>query len=165
MRLALIATLLAACGPSTAVLEFVPVESVYDSLDAGSRGAPSLLVGVVHDERFEALEAGQDLPILRGFQGGRWIHVALHVTGVRNRGRVQLEVEGVGTAAYDIKLVRRGDLLEVVDLPIPVGRQPELDDRQVDELAGRAVHLKVTLTVGQIQMTQEHDLVLSLAEH
>ena len=152
------------CGPTPAALEYVTDDLVFDSLDAGNRGAVSLVVGVVRDEVFVPLEDGQDLPILRGFQGGRWIHVALRVTGVRNRGRVQLEATGVGTAAYDIKLVRREGVLEVVDLPIPVGRQPALDDRQVDELAGRAVALKVSFTVGQVQMSQANDLVLSLAE-
>ena len=43
---------------------------VFDSLDAGNRGEVSLVVGVVRDEVFVPLEDGQDLPILRGFQGG-----------------------------------------------------------------------------------------------
>ena len=165
MRRILLTTFLMSCGPEQVALDFVPGELVYDTLDAGNRGAVTLVVGIVRDEIFVPLEAGQDLPILRGFQGGRWIHVALRVTGVRNRGRVQLEATGVGTAAYDIKLVRREGILEVVDLPIPVGRQPELDDRGIDALAGQAVRLNVSFTVGQVQMSQEHDLVLSLAEH
>ena len=165
MRGMLLTVLLIGCGPEQVALDFVPADLIYDTLDAGNRGAPTLVVGIVRDEVFVPLEAGQDLPILRGFQGGRWIHVALRVTGVRNRGRVQLEASGVGTAAYDIKLVRREGILEVVDLPIPVGRQPELDDRGVDALAGREVRLSVSFTVGQVQMGQEYDLVLSLAEH
>ncbi len=157
--------LFVACGPTPATLNFEAPEVVFDALDAGYVGDPSLVVGVVRDGRFEPCEAGQDLPILNGFQGGRWIHIALRVTGVRNRGRVQLGVAGVGEASYDIKLVRRGDFLEVFDLPIPVGRTPRLDDDQIDALAGENAHLVVSFTVGETRMSQEHDLVLSLADH
>ena len=157
--------LMVACGPTPTALVFEQPTVVFDALDAGFQGEPSLVVGVVRDGRFEALAAGQALPILNGFQGGRWIHVALRVTGLRNRGRVQLGIDGVGQAAYDIKLVRRNDFLEVFDLPIPVGRNPRLDDDQVDALAGQDVHLVVSFTVGETRLAQEHDLVLSLAEH
>ena len=94
MRRILLTTLLIGCGPEQVALDFVPGDLVYDTLDAGNRGAVTLVVGIVRDEVFVPLEAGQDLPILRGFQGGRWIHVALRVTGVRNRGRVQLDAAG-----------------------------------------------------------------------
>mgnify|MGYP001449384144 FL=1 len=154
-----------ACGPTPATLKFEAPQVVFDALDAGYIGDPSLVVGIVRDGRFEPFQAGQDLPILNGFQGGRWIHVALRVTGVRNRGRVQLGVAGVGEASYDIKLVRRGDFLEVFDLPIPVGRSPRLDDDQIDALAGDSAHLVVSFTVGQTRLAQDHDLVLSLADH
>ena len=158
-------TLVVACGPAPAQLTYASPELVFDRLDAGFQGEPTLVVGVVRDGRFEGFTAGQELPILNGFQGGRWIHVAMRITGLRNRGRVQLGVDGIGQAAYDIKLVRRADFLEVFDLPIPVGRSPRLNDDQVDALAGQAARLAVSFTVGETRLEQDHDLVLSLAEH
>ena len=159
------AALLCACGPSPASLEFVPPDVVVDAIDAGYLGDPSLVVGVVEAGAFKALEPGDALPIVHGFQGGRWIHVAYRVTGVRNRGHVSLNIEGIGTSSYDIKLLRREQVLEAYDLPIPVGRDPRLTDDEIDALAGQSVRLVARFTVGEATLEVGHDLVLSLGSH
>ena len=153
------------CGTPAQPLRYTEAELIVDRVDAGYLGEPTLIAGLVADGRFTALEEGAELPILHGFQGGRWVHIALRVTGLRKRGRVVMELRGVGTASYDIKLTRRGELLEIFDLPIAVGRQPRLDDAEVDALAGTAVHLTVDYTAGTNSVGVQHDLTLSLASH
>jgi hypothetical protein len=165
LRIVLLSGLLSACAPNQVELEFVSPELVFSAIDGGFSGAPTLLVGGVADGRFSSFEDGAELPILHGFQGGRWIHVALRVTGMRNRGRAEMRVTGIGHASYDIKLIRRGDLLEVFDLPIPVGRNPRLTDDEVDALAGQTAELEVSYTVGQTSLSQSFEMQLALGEH
>ena len=91
--------------------------------------------------------------------------MALRVTGMRNRGRAEMRVTGIGNASYDIKLIRRGELLEVFDLPIPVGRNPRLSDDEVDALAGQTAQLEVSYTVGQTRLSDSFEMQLTLGEH
>lgn len=165
LRIGFLIGVLSACGTTQVELEFIPPELVFSAIDGGFSGAPTLLVGGVAEGRFSAFEDGAELPILNGFQGGRWIHVALRVTGMRNRGRAEMRVTGIGNASYDIKLIRRGELLEVFDLPIPVGRNPRLSDDEVDALAGQTAQLEVSYTVGQTRLSDSFEMQLTLGEH
>jgi len=154
---------LAGCG--AAGIDFAQPAVDFTPAPEPDLGPTSIIAGVVEGGGFQALEAGDPLPIIHGFQGGRWIHVAMRVTGMRNRGRVRMVIDGVGTADYDIKMLRRSNLLEIFDLPIPVGREPRRTDEEVDALAGDSVTLELSYTVGETTLSQELDLVLSLGEH
>jgi hypothetical protein len=133
---------LGACGePVAPVYSDVPTVALTedDELRAGEQ--VSITAGVLNEQLFNELEAGDPLHIINGFQGGTWVHVSIRVTGMRSRGRIDASLgEGVGETAFELKLIRTAQgFMEAHDIPIPVRGD-------VDDLVGQEAVLQLTYT-------------------
>lgn len=96
------------------------------------------------------LAPGDELPILRALQGGRWVHVTVRLRGADGRGGLlslairagDAEGDLLGEAAYTGALTPTSDgaWLEAAEAPVRVDRT----DEEVAALHGSPAHLTIT---------------------
>lgn len=157
--LGVLAVGLGACGEEV-VLTDPPVEFAVrnDSGDAGP-SEPVLTLGVFREQFFTPLAAGDDLPIVAGFQDGLWVMPAIRavaMTGtIEATARVTVldgeERVGVLDDAVDRLLRTAEGTSEIVGLPIPIRHAPPNERQPIDDLYGRAARLELTLVDAQEQ--------------
>jgi hypothetical protein len=131
-----------ACGEAPApIYSDVPTVALTEDDERRAGEERSLTAGVLNEQLFNVIEAGDPLHIINGFQGGTWVHISVRVTGMRSRGRIEASLgEAVGETAFELKLIRTAQgFMEAHDIPIPVRGD-------VDDLVGRDAILHITYT-------------------
>ena len=117
VRIVAFAWLAVACGGEDkpgevkTIYRDLPVDLEDTEWTPPIEGDPGLTVGVTEDQLFRELADGDDAPIIEGFQGGYWVHVAVRAVGVGRSGSIEgrLTIKGeddpVGSLRADLKLV------------------------------------------------------------
>ena len=157
----LLASIGLGCGEHEIIYQDRPVVFDYDPDEVFANQERMLLPGVYEEQLFNAIEDGDDLHIVAGFQGGIWVHLSLRVTGMRSRGQIQAEINpDIGSTDFSLKLLRTADgFLEAYDIPIPVGdRGSSMAD--IEALFGRAAVLRVRYTVDEVTIEAERRVIL-----
>jgi hypothetical protein len=137
---------LSACGGEP------EIEYVYADLpvefDGDGDQAPqevSLALGVLEAERFDELAEGDEVLVIRGIQGGTWIHLSVQAGGLPPEGLLEAGVRGVGEVRYNLRLQRTPEgLLEAHDIPVSMNLEPE----DLEAMFGTEQELYASFTVG-----------------
>lgn len=137
---------LSACGGEP------EIEYVYADLpvefDGDGDQAPqevSLALGVLEAERFDELAEGDEVLVIRGIQGGTWIHLSVQAGGLPPEGLLEAGVRGVGEVRYNLRLQRTPEgLLEAHDIPVSMNLEPD----DLEAMFGTEQELYASFTVG-----------------
>jgi hypothetical protein len=145
-----------ACGEVPApIYRDVPTVALTEDDERHVGEEKTLTAGVLNEQLFDAVKAGDALHIINGFQGGTWVHISVRITGMRSRGRIVASLgEAVGETAFELKLIRTAQgFMEAHDIPIPVRGD-------IDDLIGRDATLHITYTSREEALDLELPVVL-----
>ncbi len=161
---ALIAVLTGACGGAEPVYRDLPVIVDGTPEPPYQVGPPEVVPGSFEAEAFRPLADDEGLHIVRGLQGGRWIHLAVRMRGVSRRaGRLTVELNtpprGEAPLVQNTQEVRptpADGWLEVrqTQLHVPAS------DEELADLDGRPGQLRVRYEAEGVQAEATLSLVL-----
>lgn len=146
------AGVLGGCGEveTETIYRDLPVDLQDTQWTPPIEGDPSLVVGVTEDQLFRELVDGDHAPIIEGFQGGFWVHVALRTTGMGRSGRIDADLllgdgsTAVGNLSATLKLTyTREGHSERPQVPIALTEAWQLKFEELFDEPG-AISLKFT---------------------
>ncbi len=91
-----IAGALGACDTETTIRYVDPYVEHEVAAVATVTGEAELDVGMFHEQFFDALSEGEDMPLIHGFQGGVWIMPALRIQGIASPATVSVALDVIG---------------------------------------------------------------------
>lgn len=104
-----------------------PIVVNQDHIVEPKEGPPEVILGVFSEQIFTEFEAGDDLPLGPGLQGGVWTHPAIRLVGIGSPARVECSLTVTSTGevagfvnAKSIFYLAPDGALEVHGMPIPV---------------------------------------------
>ena len=104
-----------------------PIVVNQDHIVEPKAGPPEVLLGIFSEQIFTEFEAGDDLPLGPGLQGGVWTHPAIRLVGIGSPARVECSLTVTSTGevagfvnAKSIFYLAPDGALEVHGMPIPV---------------------------------------------